>query len=107
MIYFKYKGNNLFCEDVKVVEICRSINTPFYLYSSNALIYNYSLLKKLLNGVNFLIAYSAKAYSNLSGLKTFAKLGAGADVVSVGEVKKVTIFSIFYEIYHTTKLLIL
>ena len=89
MIYFKYKGNNLFCEDVKVVEICRNINTPFYLYSSNALIYNYSLLKKLLNGVNFLIAYSAKANSNLSVLKTFAKLGAGADVVSVGELKKV------------------
>ena len=89
MIYFKYKKNNLFCEGVKVAEICKTVNTPFYLYSSNALIYNYNLLKKLLSGMNFLIAYSVKANSNLSVLKTFAKLGAGADVVSVGELKKV------------------
>ena len=88
MHYFKYKNNNLFCESVEVEEICKKFNTPFYLYSSNALIYNYKLLQKRLDGINFLIAYSVKANSNLSVLKTFAQCGAGADVVSVGELKK-------------------
>ena len=85
---FKYKKNNLFCESVKVEEICKNYNTPFYLYSSNTLINNYKLLHKMLKGINFLIAYSVKANSNLSVLKTFAKCGAGADVVSIGELKK-------------------
>ncbi len=85
---FKYKKNNLFCESVKVEEICKKFNTPFYLYSSKTLINNYKLLHKMLNGINFLIAYSVKANSNLSVLKTFAKHGSGADVVSIGELKK-------------------
>ena len=88
MSYFIYKKNNLFCEGVKVQEICKNISTPFYLYSSSTLISNYKLLQKLLNGIDFLIAYSVKANSNLSVLKTFAKCGAGADVVSIGELKK-------------------
>ncbi|MEC6996851.1 MAG: diaminopimelate decarboxylase [Pseudomonadota bacterium] len=85
---FKYKKNNLFCEGVKVEKICKNFNTPFYLYSSKTLINNYKLLYKMLNGINFLIAYSVKANSNLSVLKTLAKCGAGADVVSIGELKK-------------------
>ncbi len=89
MLNFKYKKNNLFCEGVKVAEICKNFNTPFYLYSSKTLISNYKLLHKMLNGINFLIAYSVKANSNLSVLKTLAKCGAGADVVSIGELKKV------------------
>ncbi len=89
MIYFKYKKNNLFCEDIQVSEICKKLKTPFYLYSSNALIANYRLLQKLLGGINLLIAYSVKANSNLSVLKTFAECGSGADVVSIGELKKV------------------
>ena len=88
MLYFKYKKKELFCEGVKVAEICKNFNTPFYLYSSNAIINNYKLLHKLLKGINFLIAYSVKANSNLSVLKTLAKCGAGADVVSIGELKK-------------------
>ena len=88
MLYFKYKKKELFCEGVKVAEICKNFNTPFYLYSSNAIINNYKLLHNLLKGINFLIAYSVKANSNLSVLKTLAKCGAGADVVSIGELKK-------------------
>ena len=68
MHYFKYKNNTLFCEGTEVAEICKKFNTPFYLYSSNALIYNYKLLQKRLDGINFLIAYSVKANSNLSVL---------------------------------------
>ena len=66
---FKYKKNHLFCEGVKVEEICKNFSTPFYLYSSKTLINNYKLLHKMLNGINFLIAYSVKANSNLSVLK--------------------------------------
>ena len=88
MIYFKYKRNNLFCENVKVAEICKKYETPFYLYSSNALVFNYKTLQKMLKGINFLIAFSVKANSNLSVLKTLAKCGSGADVVSIGELKK-------------------
>ena len=72
MLHFKYKKNNLFCENVKVADICEKYETPFYLYSSNALIYNFKALQKMLRGINFLIAYSVKANSNLSVLKTFA-----------------------------------
>ena len=43
MLYFKYKKNELFCEGVKVAEICKNFNTPFYLYSSKTLINNYKL----------------------------------------------------------------
>ena len=85
---FKYKKNDLFCEGVKVEKICKNFNTPFYLYSSKTLIDNYKLLHKMLKGINFLIAYSVKANSNISVLKTLAKCGAGADVVSIGELKK-------------------
>ena len=89
MLFFKYKSNDLFCENVKVSDICKKFETPFYLYSSNALVNNYKNLDKLLRGINYLIAYSVKANSNISVLKTFANCGAGADVVSIGELKKV------------------
>ena len=89
MLFFKYKSNDLFCENIKVSDICKKFETPFYLYSSNALVNNYKNLDKLLKGINYLIAYSVKANSNISVLKTFANCGAGADVVSIGELKKV------------------
>ena len=88
MLFFKYKNNNLFCENIKVSDICKKFETPFYLYSSTALVNNYKNLDKLLKGINYLIAYSVKANSNLSVLKTFANCGSGADVVSIGELKK-------------------
>ncbi|MAH88828.1 MAG: diaminopimelate decarboxylase [Pelagibacterales bacterium] len=88
MLFFKYKNNNLFCENIKVSDICKKFETPFYLYSSNALVNNYNNLDKLLKGINYLIAYSVKANSNISVLKTFSNCGAGADVVSIGELKK-------------------
>ena len=88
MLFFKYKNNNLFCENIKVSDMCRQFETPFYLYSSNALVNNYNKLNKRLKGINYLIAYSVKANSNISVLKTFANCGSGADVVSIGELKK-------------------
>lgn len=88
MKFFKYKNQHLYCEGIKVLDICSNIKTPFYLYSNNALINNYKTIKKLLKNTNTLIAYSVKANSNLSVLRTFAKCGSGADIVSMGELKK-------------------
>ncbi len=88
MKYFKYKGKNLFCEKKRVLDICKNIETPFYLYSYNSIVNNFSKLKKALKGINAIIAFSVKANSNLSILKTLAKCGAGADIVSMGELKK-------------------
>ena len=47
MLFFKYKSNDLFCENIKVSDICKKFETPFYLYSSNALVNNYKNLDKL------------------------------------------------------------
>ncbi len=88
MKFFKYKKNKLYCENVKVVDICKNIKTPFYVYSSNAIIRNYNNLRNLMKGMNSIIAYSVKANSNISVLKILAKCGAGADIVSMGELKK-------------------
>ena len=76
MKFFKYKKQKLFCEDVEVLDICKKYETPFYLYSNNALVYNYNSLDKLLKNFNAVIAYSVKANSNLSVLRTFASCGA-------------------------------
>ncbi|MAJ24126.1 MAG: diaminopimelate decarboxylase [Rickettsiales bacterium] len=88
MKFFKYKYNNFYCEGVKVKDICKNIKTPFYLYSENALRYNYKVLQSLLKNINSVIAFSVKANSNISILKTLADCGAGADIVSIGELKK-------------------
>ena len=88
MNFFKHKHYDLFCENIKVTDICESIKTPFYLYSHNAIINNYSKLSNLLKNTNTVIAYSVKANSNLSILKVLANSGAGADIVSIGELTR-------------------
>lgn len=88
MNFFKYKSCNLFCENIQVAEVCKSVQTPFYLYSHNSIINNYKKISRLLKGTNTIIAYSVKANSNLSILKILETIGAGADIVSIGELKR-------------------
>ncbi len=83
---FIYKRKNLFCEEVSVEEICKKISTPFYLYSSNQILDNFNFLSKKFKGCDILIAYAVKANSNQAILRLLAKRGAGADVVSYGEM---------------------
>ncbi|MGB0635564.1 MAG: diaminopimelate decarboxylase [Paracoccaceae bacterium] len=85
MDQFNYKTGELYVEDVPVSSICKSVSTPVYVYSATAIINNYTTLKKSLEGLNHLICYSVKANSNVAILKLLADLGAGMDVVSVGE----------------------
>ena len=86
MHYFKYRDNELFCEDVAVKEIAASVDTPFYLYSYATLKRHFQAFDEAFRGVERLICYSAKANTNMAVLKLFADLGCGLDIVSGGEL---------------------
>ena len=83
-----YKQNQLFVEDVAMSEITRSLRTPFYVYSRAVIKDNFDRFKRSIEGLDGIICYSVKANSNLSVLETIAKLGGGADVVSLGEFQR-------------------
>ena len=83
MIY--YHNNKPFIEGVSIEEIARSHVTPFYIYSQNKIEDTFKKLKRTLNAEIF---YAVKANSNQAIIKLMATLGAGADVVSVGELER-------------------
>ena len=86
---FNFKNKRLYCEKVSVPDICEKFETPFYLYSKKSIIDKYKLLSNHIKNKKVLIAYAVKANSNLSILKILQKCGAGADVVSLGELVRV------------------
>ena len=83
-----YKQDHLFVEDVAMSEITRSLRTPFYVYSRAVIKDNFDRFKRSIEGLDGIICYSVKANSNLAVLETIAKLGGGADVVSLGEFQR-------------------
>ena len=83
---FKYRGNNLYCENIKVSDVAKGIGTPFYLYSYKTLLEHYHKLRKAFQSLNPLICFSMKANSNLAVLKALVNEGAGLDIVSGGEL---------------------
>ena len=85
---FKYKGKELFCEDVGIRGIAAAVGTPFYLYSHKTLIDHYRKLRAAFAELNPLICFSMKANSNLAVVTALVKAGAGLDVVSGGELYK-------------------
>lgn len=85
--FFAYRGGQLAVEDVPVSWLAEKVGTPFYCYSTAALTYNYRSFAVALPQTA-LIAFSVKANGNLAVLMTLGRLGAGADVVSGGELKK-------------------
>lgn len=88
MNHFDYRNGRLFCEDVALEDIANTIGTPVYVYSSATLERHYRVFKDALAFANPLIAYAVKANSNLGVIATLAKLGAGADTVSAGEIQR-------------------
>jgi len=86
MHYFSYKHGVLSAEGVSLETLAREVGTPFYCYSSATLARHYKVFTEALPK-DALVAFSVKANGNLAVLKTLAKLGAGADVVSGGELK--------------------
>jgi len=88
MSHFKYVGQKLFAEKSSISNIAKKNRTPFYLYSETQLKENYSKFVKSFKKVNPLVCFAAKANTNLTILRILGKLGAGADVVSGGELLK-------------------
>ncbi|HEY1638752.1 MAG TPA: diaminopimelate decarboxylase [Rhizomicrobium sp.] len=84
---FAFRGGTLHAEEIDLAVLAEEVGTPFYCYSSAALEQNYRRFAGAFPP-DTLIAYSVKANGSLAVLKTLAKLGAGADVVSGGELKR-------------------
>src|SRR5579871_4756653 len=88
MNHFDYRNGVLHAEAVSLEQLAQSVGTPFYCYSSATLERHYRVFSEAFAGEKTLICYALKANSNQSVLRTLAKLGAGADVVSGGELKR-------------------
>lgn len=86
--HFDYKDGKLFCENTDVELIAKKQGTPLYIYSYQALVDQYQAMTGAFEKHDHLICFSVKANSNKSILKTFFNLGAGADVVSGGELRR-------------------
>ncbi|MEM7499277.1 MAG: diaminopimelate decarboxylase [Pseudomonadota bacterium] len=88
MDHFEYRAGRLHAEDVCIEEIAAEVGTPFYVYSTATLARHFQVFDDALKGLDHLIAYAVKANSNLGVIATLARLGAGADVVSGGELQR-------------------
>jgi len=86
---FNYVGQNLHCESVDLATVAQLYGTPTYIYSTGTIADNYNRLARSLSGLDVQICYAMKANSNLALLKHFANLGAGFDLVSGGEIRRV------------------
>lgn len=86
---FNYRDGVLYAEDVAVPDIVREHGTPAYVYSRAALAERYRAYDDALSGFPHLICYAVKANSNIGVLSALARLGAGFDIVSVGELERV------------------
>jgi diaminopimelate decarboxylase len=87
--HFHYRQNQLFVEDIPLAEIASRFGTPCYVYSRAALADGFRQFQQALAGRDHLVCYAVKANSSLAILNVFAKLGAGFDIVSGGELLRV------------------
>src|SRR6266566_3683324 len=88
MHHFVYRNGVLHAEAVNLVDLAQAVATPFYCYSTATLRRHYEVFADAFADVKALICYAMKANSNQAVIKTLAALGAGADVVSGGELKR-------------------
>jgi len=86
MHHFIYKGDDLYCEDLLVSSIAEQVGTPFYLYSHATITRHFRVFEGAFNSLEHLTCFSVKSNSNIAILKTLALEGAGADIVSGGEL---------------------
>jgi diaminopimelate decarboxylase len=86
--HFGYIDGVLHAENVPVPEIAKAVGTPFYVYSTATLERHYKVFSGAFADVDAMVCYAMKANSNQAVLKTLAKLGAGIDVVSGGELRR-------------------
>jgi diaminopimelate decarboxylase len=88
MHYFDYRDGVLSAEAVRLDALAGAVGTPFYCYSTATLTRHYQVFAGAFADVAALVCYAMKANSNQAVIKTLARLGAGADVVSGGELKR-------------------
>src|SRR6266550_6407089 len=86
MDHFTYKNAELHCESVPLRAVADAVGTPAYIYSRAALLESYSAYDRAFAAVPHVICYAVKANANLGVLATLARAGAGADIVSGGEL---------------------
>jgi diaminopimelate decarboxylase len=86
MHHFAYRDGVLHAEDVSLVALAEAVGTPFYCYSTATIERHYRVFAAAFADVDALVCYSLKANSNQAVIATLARLGAGADVVSEGEL---------------------
>lgn len=89
MSTFTYKNNQLHCEGVALSEMAQEFGTPLYVYSAAAILESFQRYQRALKERSHLICYAVKANSNLAVLNLLAKQGAGFDIVSEGELRRV------------------
>ena len=89
MDHFNYRGDSLFAEDLPLTAIAEAVGTPFYVYSRATLERHYRAYETALADQPSLICFAVKANSNLAVLDVLARLGAGFDIVSGGELQRV------------------
>jgi len=88
MDHFQYRDGDMFAEDVALRRIADDIGTPFYCYSTATLERHYQVFADAVAGLDTGICYAVKANSNIAVIAALARLGAGADVVSSGEMTR-------------------
>ncbi|MFZ5914130.1 MAG: diaminopimelate decarboxylase [Pseudomonadota bacterium] len=88
MHHFHYRNGELHAEDVALSRIAAAIGTPFYCYSTATIERHYQVFSGAFAKEDALICYSVKANGNLAVLRTLARLGSGADIVSGGELRR-------------------
>lgn len=89
MSAFTYQDKQLFAEKIAVTDIVKQFDTPLYIYSKQHIEQQFKSYQETLNDTPHLICYSVKANSNIAILNLLAKLGAGFDIVSRGELERV------------------
>ena len=88
MNHFEYINGELYAEGVSIREMADKVGTPFFCYSTATLERHYKVYADAFDGLDATVCFAVKANSNQAVLKTLANLGAGADVVSVGEMRR-------------------
>lgn len=88
MNHFDYRDGVLFAEDVPIPTIAEAVGTPFYCYSTATLTRHYHVFSEAFSDLDAMVCYAVKANSNQAVIATLARLGAGADVVSEGEMRR-------------------
>jgi len=88
MDHFQYRDGQLCAEDVSLADIAATAGTPFYCYSTATLERHYRVFADAFADQDATVCYSVKANSNIAVVRTLARLGAGADVVSSGELTR-------------------